>query len=116
MDKRALGEWGEELTADYLRKRGYTLLASRYRCRYGEVDLIAKKGSTLCFVEVKARTNLSRGLPREYVDGRKQQRLRTTAAFYLSAKELDCPVRFDVAEVYVDEKGKYRIEYLENAV
>ena len=115
MDKRALGEWGEELTAAYLRKRGYTLLASRYRCRHGEVDLIAKKGEILCFVEVKTRTNLSVGLPREYVDARKQKRIRTTAVFYLAAKELDCPVRFDVAEVYVDEKGKGRIEYMENA-
>ena len=115
MDKRALGEWGEELTAAYLRKRGYTVLASRYRCRHGEIDLIARKGETLCFVEVKARTNLSVALPREFVDERKQQRLRTTAAFYLAAKELDCPVRFDVAEVYVGEQGKHRIEYIENA-
>ncbi len=115
MDKRSLGEWGEELTAEYLRKRGYTLLASRYRCRHGEVDLIAKKGSTLCFVEVKTRTNLSMGLPREYVDGRKQNRIRTTAACYLAQKELDCAIRFDVAEVMVDETGKNRIEYIENA-
>lgn len=115
MDRRALGEWGEELTAAYLRKRGYLLLASRYRCRHGEVDLIAKKGKILCFVEVKTRTNLSCGLPREYVDERKQNRFRTTAAYYLAQKELDCPVRFDVAEVYPDEKGGARINYIENA-
>lgn len=115
MDKRALGEWGEEQAAAYLRKHGYTIVASRYRCRHGEVDLIAKKGSVLCFVEVKTRTNLSVGLPREYVDRRKQDRLRTTAALYLAQKELDCPVRFDVAEVYADEKGKVRIDYIENA-
>jgi len=115
VDKRALGEWGEELTAQYLRKKGYTIVASRYRCRHGEVDLIARKKDVLCFVEVKTRTESAVGLPREYVDARKQQRIRTTAAFYLAAKELDCPVRFDVAEVYVDETDKGRIEYLENA-
>ena len=98
-----------------MRRHGYTIVASRYRCRHGEVDLIAKKGSVLCFVEVKTRTNLSVGLPREYVDRRKQERLRTTAALYLAQKELDCPVRFDVAEVYTDEKGKVRIDYIENA-
>ena len=53
----------------------------------------------LCFVEVKTRTNLSCGLPREYVTPQKQQRLRKTAAWYLMVKDLDCPARFDVAEV-----------------
>ncbi len=115
MGSRELGERGEALAAAYLRRRGYRVVASRFRCRYGEIDLIAQKGRLLCFVEVKARTNLSMGLPREYVDYRKQERLRTTAAYYLSLRELDCPVRFDVAEVYVAEDGKERIEYMENA-
>ena len=118
MDKRALGEWGEEQAAAYLRRHGYTIVASRYRCRHGEVDLIAKKESVLCFVEVKTRTNLACGLPREYVTPAKQEKLRKTAAFYLMEKDLDCPVQFDVAEVYSDgmhSPESIRIEYLENA-
>ena len=73
-------------------------------------------GNTLCFVEVKTRSNLSVGLPREYVNAAKRERIRKTALFYLSEKELDCPVRFDVAEVYRSESGALeRIEYVKNA-
>ncbi len=73
-------------------------------------------GKTLCFVEVKTRSNLSMGLPREYVNAVKQERIRKTALFYLSEKELDCPMRFDVAEVYQSGSGALeRIEYIKNA-
>ena len=115
---RATGTWGEAQVAAYLRKKGYQLLAHSFHCRFGEIDLIAQKGKTLCFVEVKTRTNLQYGLPREYVTPAKQEKLRKTAAFYLSQNELDCPVRFDVAEVYADElhsAASIKIEYLENA-
>ena len=115
---RLAGTWGEAQVANYLRKRGYQLLAHSYHCRFGEVDLIARKKDMLCFVEVKTRSNLSMGLPREYVTDQKQEKLRKTAAFYLASKELDCSVRFDVAEVYTNEAHdphSLRIEYLENA-
>lgn len=115
---RASGTWGEAQVAAYLRKNGYQLIAHSYHCRFGEIDLIAKKGKILCFVEVKMRSNLHYGLPREYVTSVKQEKLRKTAAFYLSEKDLDCPVRFDVAEVYSDglhSTESIRIEYLENA-
>ena len=68
----------------------------------------------LCIVEVKLRGVGSIARPREFVDSRKQQRLRSAAEVYLASKELDAPVRFDVAEVY-DEGGSLRIEYIENA-
>ena len=101
--------------AVWLRKKGYRILASQYRCRFGEIDLIARKKNVLCFVEVKTRTNLTVALPREYVGRQKQERLRTTARCYLSEQELDCPVRFDVAEVYMTDGAPPRIEYMENA-
>ena len=115
MGRRETGNYGEALVAEYLRKRRYTLIASQYRCRMGEIDLIARKGKVLCFVEVKTRSNLSVGLPREYVTHAKRERIRTAAALYLSEKGLDCPVRFDVAEVYLEEGKAPRIEYLESA-
>ncbi len=115
MGRRETGNYGEALVAEYLRKRRYTLIASQYRCRMGEIDLIARKGKVLCFVEVKTRSNLSVGLPREYVTHAKRERIRTAAALYLGEKGLDCPVRFDVAEVYLEEGKAPRIEYLENA-
>lgn len=110
------GDFGEAVCARYLRKKGYTLRASQWRCRFGEIDIVAEKGGMLCVVEVKLRSNLSRGLPREAVNWRKRQRLRSAAACYLSTYEIDLPVRFDVAEVYTD--GGYTVtdfRYIENA-
>ena len=117
MSTRSAGNRGEAEVARCLRKKGYTLLASQWRCRFGEIDLIAKdKQGMLCFVEVKLRSNLSVGLPREFVDARKQERLRTAASVYMSTHELDVPARFDVAEVYADENGRIlKVEYMENA-
>ena len=115
---RSEGVWGEALVADYLREKGYKLAAHSYRCRFGEIDLIAWDKSVLCFVEVKTRTNTQMGLPREYVTAGKQARIRKTALFYLCDNGLDCPARFDVAEVYTDvhrSAGKTRIAYIENA-
>lgn len=113
---RIVGTWGEAQVANYLRKNRYRLVAHSYHCRFGEIDLIAMDGKTLCFVEVKTRSNLSMGLPREYVNAAKQERIRKTALFYLSEKELDCPMRFDVAEVYQSGSGALeRIEYIKNA-
>ena len=113
---RSVGTWGEAQVANYLRKNRYRLVAHSYHCRFGEIDLIAMDGKTLCFVEVKTRSNVSMGLPREYVNAAKQERIRKTALFYLSEKELDCPMRFDVAEVYQSGSGALeRIEYIKNA-
>ena len=113
---RAAGIRGEAEVAKYLRKKGYTLLASQWRCRFGELDLVAKdKRGTVCFVEVKLRGDGSIALPREFVDARKQARLRAAAAAYISTHDLDAPARFDVAEVYVEKNGTLRVEYLEAA-
>ena len=103
---KALGNRGEAEVARYLRKKGYTLLASQWRCRFGELDLVARdRKGTICFVEVKLRTGTACGLPREAVDRRKQARLRTAAALYLSTHEIDAPARFEVAEVCGSEDG-----------
>ena len=114
--RKAAGDRGEAEVARYLRKKGYTLLASQWRCRFGELDLVARdKRGTVCFVEVKLRSQGAIGLPREFVDDRKQERLRTAAAAYLSTHDIDAPARFDVAEVYAENDGRLRVEYLENA-
>lgn len=116
MNTRARGNRGEAEVARFLRKQGYVLLASQWRCRFGELDLVAKdRRGTICFVEVKLRGAGSIALPREFVDVRKQERLRKTAAAYLSSHDLDVPARFDVAEVYEEQDGTLRIRYLESA-
>lgn len=110
------GDRGEAEVAKYLRRKGYTLLASQWRCRFGELDLVAKsKRGVICFVEVKLRSEGAIGLPREFVDGKKKERLRRAALAYLSQHELDAPARFDVAEVYQQQDQALRIEYLEGA-
>lgn len=110
------GLQGEALVAEYLRNNGFQLVAHGYYCRFGEIDLIAWEGDILCFIEVKTRTNLEMGLPREYVTPAKQRKLRKTALFYLSEKKLDCFCRFDVAEVYAEHGfDKARIVYLRDA-
>ena len=113
------GNRGEAAVARYLRQRDYTLLASQWRCRFGELDLVARdRQGTLCFVEVKLRGSGAIALPREFVDSRKQQRLRNAAEMYLSQQELDAPARFDVAEVYAPEGVQTQrpdIRYYEHA-
>ncbi len=115
---RREGTRGEALVANYLRERGYQLLAAGYHCRFGEIDLIALEGDILCFVEVKTRTNIDMALPREYVTKGKQVKLKKTALFYLmeNPQYQDAPCRFDVAEVYA-ERGfdSAHIEYLEDS-
>lgn len=115
---REAGDRGEAMAAEYLRENGYELLASQFRCRFGEIDLIAEQEGTLLFVEVKLRTNLRYGMPRESVTAKKQEKLRSAALLYLSMHGLDAPARFDVAEVYTDVRHSARstrIEYIENA-
>lgn len=118
MTSKASGDWGETRVAEYLLKRGFRIVMSKYRCRFGEIDLIAWDGDILCFVEVKVRTNLNYGLPREFVTYSKQEKLRTTAEYYLATHDADVICRFDVAEVYTDREhlpDHTRIEYIENA-
>ncbi len=114
---RDAGDRGERAAARYLEERGCELLAAQWRCRYGELDLVARsRDGVICFVEVKLRSAGAIGLPREFVDGRKRDRLRKTATAYLLETGLDdVPARFDVAEVYVGKNGSLRVEYLEDA-
>lgn len=95
-----LGGWGEALAAEYLRKKRYDLVARGWRCRFGEIDLIVKDKKYLAFVEVKLRKSARFASAMEYVDRRKQDRLRMTASMYLSQNPTKLQPRFDVIEVY----------------
>ena len=113
---REKGDRGEEAAARYLMDRGFTILDRQWRCRYGELDLVARdREGTVCFVEVKLRSGAMAGLPREAVGFRKQQRLRNAAALWLAERDPDLPARFDVAEVYEEPDGTLRIIYLADA-
>jgi putative endonuclease len=101
--KRLNGAWGEALAAEYLRKKRYKILAAGYACRFGEIDLIAADRQYLIFVEVKLRKNANFANAHEYVDRRKQDRIRMTASLYLSEKPTHLQPRFDVIEIYAPE-------------
>ena len=98
-----LGRWGEALAADLLRQRGYSILAAGWRCRFGEIDLIAADKTYLCFIEVKLRKSAAYGAPREFVDWRKQEKLRLSAQLYLMQHPTDLQPRFDVVEIYAPQ-------------
>ena len=118
MSTKQDGDWGEALVEKYLSERGCRIVEREWRCRFGEIDLIAEQEGTLLFVEVKLRTNLRYGMPRESVTAKKQEKLRSAALLYLSMHGLDAPARFDVAEVYTDARHSARstrIEYIESA-
>jgi putative endonuclease len=93
----ALGSGGERAAADFLRERGYHVLERNFRCRGGEIDLIALDGGVLVFVEVKVRRTLSRGAPIEAVTLAKQSRVRRAAQEYLTfCGRVFRRIRFDV--------------------
>lgn len=97
------GAWGEAIAAEYLKSKHYQLLCSGYRSRYGEIDLIVKNKRFLIFVEVKLRKSDSFAKAYEFVDFRKQARLRTTASIYLAENPTNLQPRFDVIEVYAPQ-------------
>jgi putative endonuclease len=111
---RWLGDRGERAAARYLRRRGLRVLTRGYRVRSGEIDLIARDGETLVFVEVKSRR---RGLPAEAVDREKQRRITLAALHFLRKHRLlDVRSRFDiVAIVWPDERGDPQIEHIPDA-
>ena len=118
-ERRLLGRWGEALAAERLRSMGYTVIAAGYRCRFGEIDLIATTDKYICFIEVKLRKNASFAPGWAAVDRRKQERLRTTAQWYLAEHpEQILQPRFDVAEIYAPQgmdTAAPEFRYWENA-
>lgn len=100
MNKRRIGAVYEEKAARYLERQGYVILERNYRCCRGEIDLIARDGSYLVFVEVKFRSHLQKGCGLDAVDGRKQRRIILGARWYLMkhrAEDQCC--RFDVVSI-----------------
>ena len=113
-----LGRWGEQLAAEELRRRGYQVVAAGWRCRFGEIDLIAADRKTLCFVEVKLRKSAAYGRAGEFVDRRKQEKLRTTAELYLAENPTTLQPRFDVVEVEAPQGTDTKnpvVRHVENA-
>ncbi len=113
--RRQLGDQGEELAVAALKKQGYKILTRNYTCPLGEIDLVARQGGTLVFVEVKTRRGEQFGTPQEAVHFAKQAKLRRLADYYLKQQRLgEVPVRFDVVGITLGEQGP-RVEIIANA-
>ena len=103
MKEKNTGRAGEDAAAEFLLKKGYRIAERNYDCTIAEIDIVAYDGDMLCFVEVKTRKNSDFGFPCEYVDQRKQHKLRQGALCYMKQNATDCEIRFDVIEVYAHE-------------
>jgi putative endonuclease len=116
-DRRGLGRHGEELAARHLADKGFHIVARNWRCQSGEIDLIARDGDDLAFVEVRTRRGKAYGSPEESITPAKQARLATLAETYVQAEAWPGNWRIDVVAVEMDARGRLlRIDHYANAV
>lgn len=111
-NKRRLGAWVEQAVKEYLLYHGFKILEMNYRCKQGEIDIIARDAEYYVFIEVKYRNAVNYGMPQEAVGTAKQRRICKAAQYYLYCHDLGefTPVRFDVASVLEN-----KITYYKNA-
>jgi len=108
------GQAGEEIARSYLQQKGYHIVASNWRFKKYEIDIIARKGNTMIFAEVKMRANNAFGEPEEFVSKYKQRYLIAAAHHYLTEKNMDAESRFDVIAI-TGQEPDHRILHLEDA-
>lgn len=109
VNRRETGAKYEQVAATYLQKQGYEIIEQNFRCRQGEIDIIAKDGEYLVFCEVKYRSSGQKGHPLEAVSVQKQHRISRTALYYMAKKGLiDVPCRFDVVGILDKEIVLYK--------
>ncbi|MDD6428497.1 YraN family protein [Candidatus Weimeria sp. HCP3S3_B5] len=103
MNRRKVGEDTEAQARSFLEKEGYRVMESNFRCRQGEIDIIAEESDTICFIEVKYRSSLRCGYPEESVTADKQRKIIRSALFYLGLHQISANVRFDVVSILPGE-------------
>ncbi len=117
MNTKEIGDFGENAAVKYLSDLSYRILKRNFRLKCGEIDIIAKDGGCIVFVEVKTRRSNLFGEPSEYVDSRKQSRIKKAAACYTDIENND--IRFDIVEVFYAEKNGgsviNKINHIKNA-
>ncbi len=111
-----LGESGEQLAVEFLSSKGYKILERNFKSKLGEIDIVAKDKKTICFIEVKTRSNLEKGLPQESITMRKQHQISKTALSYLKFKGLiNSKARFDVVSIIKSGEAAPSIDLIKNA-
>lgn len=110
MDRQSLGKLGEQIAVDYLKNQAYEIISKNFRTRYGEIDIIARDGRTLVFVEVKSRGSVKFGTPEESIVRDKQNKLRLMSAYFLSKNKLQHEAhRIDaIGIIFEDNKANLR--------
>ncbi len=118
MNRQEVGKLGEKLAQKFLKKKGYHIRETNFRCREGEIDFVAQQKDYLVFVEVRTKSNLDFGTPEESITQSKKEKLIASALTYISTHQnLPSLWRIDVVAIEVDQKGKSkRIELIENAI
>jgi putative endonuclease len=116
--RKEVGAKGEKLAVDFLKRRGYKILKRNFRCREGEIDIIAQHGDCLVFVEVRTKKGSGFGTPEESVTPSKQERLVSLANIYMQTCDKSPPSwRIDVIAIELASNNKVlRLEHIENAV
>lgn len=110
---KSIGKIGEDFAANYLQKQGYTILHRNYSTRYGELDIIAKKGNKISFIEVKTRSNLLKGKPYEAVTYYKIKHLRSAAEIYLLKNKIkDCKLSLDNISILLNTDNSIKEIFL----
>jgi putative endonuclease len=113
---KGLGDRGEELAASFLEKHGITVVERNFRCKGGEVDIVARDGDTVVFVEVKTRRNLAYGVPQLAITPFKQRQISKAALTWLAKKrQHNTPARFDVVAILLESDVTYSIEHIRDA-
>jgi len=116
LQNATVGSRGEELAAAFLERNGFALVERNFRCKGGEVDIIAKDGTTLVFVEVKSRKTLTYGVPQLAVTPFKQRQISKAALTWLARNHKhDSPARFDVIAILLENDYSHQIEHIKNA-
>lgn len=109
----ALGRYGEDVAAAYLQSQGMTIIDRNWRCEVGEIDIVAREGSTLVICEVKTRSSADFGTPVQHLTPRKMRRLRQLAYRWLVERQVHAPaVRIDVVGVLQAATGAPHLDHL----
>ena len=112
-EKQILGKTGEEIGTQYLIKNGYRIIIRNFKCKQGEIDIIAQDKNEIVFIEVKTRRNINYGYPIDAVDKRKQKHILNASKYYIYINKLEKRnIRFDVIEIY--KKEKFYINHIKN--
>ena len=116
-ERKRLGSHGEDLAVEFLKRQGYQILQRNFKLKFGEIDIIAQEGDTICFIEVRTKTGNEMGTPFESITPSKQRKLSKLALAYLKNqyKSVEVRARFDVVAVVAENGKEEKIEIIKNA-